>query len=502
MYWSYLLAQKIKKYIPDSNERISFLCSNDATYVSVLLACWITGNTAVPLCTKHPESLLEYYVTDSQSKLLISNETFLGPIKNIASKSNLPSFVVNHDILSIPSLTNEPKLLDSEFFSWKSNYEDRKALIIYTSGTTGPPKGVVLNHGTLHSQVTAVIKMWEISATDAILHSLPLHHIHGIMNALLCPLKIGGTVVMQQKFDAVEAWKHFLAMDSKPRVNLFFAVPTMYAKLVQEFEKVGKNENDAREQCLKSMRLMCSGSASLPVPVFYRMEEITGHRLVERFGMSEIGMALSTSLNGPREAGTVGVPLPDVQVKIRKINDGSSNQITDLIVGNHHEIKVLSENENSGELLVKGPNVFKEYWNKEKATRETFTDDGWFLTGDTACFEKGAFKILGRTSVDIIKSGGYKISALEVESCLLRHPDIIECTVFGVPDDVWGERVAAVLMYKKGKEKSDSELKAWCKQYIAPYAVPTIIKNVNEIPRNVMGKVNKKELKLKYKSLN
>ncbi|PRD21572.1 UNVERIFIED_CONTAM: Acsf3 [Trichonephila clavipes] len=198
------------------------------------------------------------------------------------------------------------------------------------------------------------------------------------------------------------------------------------------------------------------------------------------------------------ESRTVGIPLPDVEVKLRKVNDDSSVEVTDLVVGNHSEIKILSGNETSGELLVKGPNVFLEYWNKEKATDEAFAEDGWFQTGDTACFEDGAFKILGRSSVDIIKSGGYKISALEVESCLLRHPDIIECTVFGLPDDVWGERVSTLIIFKKGKEITDSELKTWCKQYIPPYTIPTIIKRVDQIPRNVLGKVNKKELRAKY----
>ncbi|GFY59040.1 malonate--CoA ligase ACSF3, mitochondrial [Trichonephila inaurata madagascariensis] len=498
MHSSYTVAEKIRSFVPNSRERISFLCSSDATYVSVLLACWLTGNVAVPLCSSHPESMLEYYITDSQSKLLISTEKYLEPIKNIASKSNLPFFFIDHDILSSPSTISQHQLLESDFFSSNSCLENERALIIYTSGTTGRPKGVVLNHGTLFSQTSAVLKMWNITEKDSILHSLPLHHIHGIMNALLCLLKAGGTVVMQQKFNTVEAWKHFLKMDNGPSVNLFFAVPTMYSKLVQMFEQVGMSENQARKQCLNSMRLMCSGSASLPVPVFNRWEDITGHRIVERFGMSEIGMALSTTLDGPRLAGTVGIPLPDVEVKLRKVNDESSVEVTDLVVGNHSEIKILSGNETSGELLVKGPNVFKEYWNKEKATEEAFAEDGWFQTGDTACFEDGAFKILGRSSVDIIKSGGYKISALEVESCLLRHPDIIECTVFGLPDDVWGERVSTLIIFKKGKEITDSELKAWCKQYVPPYTIPTIIKPVDEIPRNVLGKVNKKELRAKY----
>lgn len=157
LHSSYFLAKKIKTLFPNSKanaERISFLCSNDATYVSVLLACWITGNIAVPLCSKHPQSLLEYYVEDSQSKLLIANKKYLETIKNIAAKFNLPHFVADRDILSVPSIPNQNELSGSEFFSWGSGFEDQRALIIYTSGTTGKPKGVVLNHGTLHYQVS------------------------------------------------------------------------------------------------------------------------------------------------------------------------------------------------------------------------------------------------------------------------------------------------------------------------------------------------------------
>ncbi|XP_015905510.2 malonate--CoA ligase ACSF3, mitochondrial [Parasteatoda tepidariorum] len=499
---SYLIAQKIKKILPaQSGERVSFLCTSDATYVSVFLACWITGNAAVPLCPSHPAAMLEYYVENSESKLVIANEKYIDPMQNIATKLKSSFLCVDRDVFASTSSVSKSDLLKSEFFSWDSSFQNKRALIIYTSGTTGRPKGVVLTHGNLFSQISAVVKSWEIDSKDSILLSLPLHHIHGIMNGFLCPLRSGGTLVMQPKFDAPEAWKYFLNLDStKPRVNLFFAVPTMYAKLLQEYNNSGYNESSSRDKCLKTMRLMSSGSSSLPVPVFQRWESITGHTLLERFGMSEIGMATSNPLRGLRMPGSVGNPLPEVEVKI--VKPGEASESSDLVIGNDKEVKIQPGCEGkSGELMIRGPNVFNEYYNRPEATAESFTKDGWFQTGDTACYEKGGFKILGRTSVDIIKSGGYKISALEVESCLLRHPDIKECTVLGIDDDVWGERVAAVLMFNEGKHIANDELRAWCKSYIAGYAVPTVIKNVKEIPRNVMGKVNKKELRKVFDSL-
>ncbi|KFM63489.1 Acyl-CoA synthetase family member 3, mitochondrial, partial [Stegodyphus mimosarum] len=376
---------------------------------------------------------------------------------------------------------------------------NRNALIIYTSGTTGQPKGVVLTHGILHEQVSAVVQAWEISSKDSILHTLPLHHIHGIMNGLLCPLNVGGCLVMRPKFIASEVWEYFLNTDKmKPDVTLYFAVPTMYTMLIREFDEKSKNNSNTRNRPLNNIRLMSSGSAALPEPVFYKWETITGHRLLERFGMSEIGMALSNPLNGPRIPGCVGNPLPKVEVKIQKADDIAQETI-DIVFGNDSEVVVKPEYKGeSGELLIRGPNVFKEYWNKEKATQESFTKDGWFKTGDTATYESGSFKILGRTSVDIIKSGGYKISALQIESCILLHPDVAECTVFGIPDDVWGERVVAVVLLKKGKQLLDTDLKTWCQNHLPKYSVPSIIKFVDTIPRNVMGKVNKKELRLKF----
>lgn len=241
---------------------------------------------------------------------------------------------------------------------------------------------------------------------------------------------------------------------------------------------------------------MACGSASLPLPVLERWKQITGHTLLERYGMTEIGMALTNPLHGDRKPGFVGKPFPGVQVCIAKKNAYSPTGYDILSSGNEYGTKVAKGSENeSGDLLVKGPNVFKEYWNKPEATREAFTSDGWFKTGDTAEYRDGAYRILGRTSLDIIKSGGYKISALDVERQLLAHPSIRDCAVVGLPDITWGEKVAcAVALHDTTVQLSLQELREWGKNRMDAAMMPVLLRVVQEIPRNAMGKVNKKDI--------
>jgi len=281
------------------------------------------------------------------------------------------------------------------------------------------------------------------------------------------------------------------ALESAVKVNLVMAVPTIYAKLLQHAEKEGLSSHTITEAS-KDIRLMVSGSAALPTPVLEKWKELTGHTLLERYGMTEIGMALSNPLEGTRTPGAVGSPLPGVKARIVRWTDSESGYGV-LAEGDSSSVSVdISE---EGELLISGPNVFQEYLNKPEATKKEFTEDGWFKTGDTAKVENGIFKILGRTSVDIIKSGGYKISALDVERILLTHQNIQDIAVVGVEDLTWGQKVAAVVVLAdESCSLSLQELRSWCSDKMAKYWIPTELRTLPEMPRNVMGKVNKKEL--------
>ena len=256
-------------------------------------------------------------------------------------------------------------------------------------------------------------------------------------------------------------------------VHCFHGRSYVYVKLIEKLEALPRTERKQVVQGFGDMRLMISGSAALPASVHEKWTELTGQRLLERYGMTEIGMALSNPYDGERRAGTVGQPLPRVKIRLQ---DESGELVTEEGI--------------PGEIQVRGPNVFREYWNRPEATSEAFTED-WFRTGDIAVVEDGYYRIMGRSSVDIIKSGGYKLSALEIEASLLDHPAIAQCAVVGVPDTTWGETVAVAIVLHGDEVLDRDGLRTWCASRVSPYKIPRKLLAVDELPRNAMGKVMK-----------
>jgi len=283
---------------------------------------------------------------------------------------------------------------------------------------------------------------------------------------------------MIPKFDADEVWERLAADD----LTLFMAVPTIYVKLIAAWERASLERKRALTQACLKLRLMVSGSAALPVSTLEKWRDITGHVLLERYGMTEIGMALSNPLEGERTPGYVGAPLPGVEVIVLD-EEGFPTQAGI-----------------PGEIHVRGAGVFQEYWGKPEATREAFRD-GWFRTGDVAAVDNGIHRILGRTSVDIIKTGGYKVSALEIEEVLRQHPSIAECAVVGVEDAEWGERVCAAFVLRDSRELSLESLRAWAKERLAVYKVPSRALALDNLPRNAMGKVTKPAVMQMFQTL-
>ncbi|XP_068385261.1 malonate--CoA ligase ACSF3, mitochondrial [Eschrichtius robustus] len=473
-------------------ERVSLLCGNDVSFVVAQWATWMSGGITVPLCRKHPRAQLEYFIQDSRSSVVLAGPEHVELLSPVVQKLGVPLLplppAVYHGAAEDPGEGRVPE------WDWR----DRGAMIIYTSGTTGRPKGVLSTHHNIRAVVTGLVRKWAWTKDDVILHVLPLHHVHGVVNKLLCPLWVGATCVMLPEFSAQRVWEKFLSSET-PRINVFMAVPTIYSKLMDYYDKHFTHphvQDFVRAVCEEKIRLMVSGSAALPLPVLERWKGITGHTLLERYGMTEIGMALSNPLTAARLPGSVGTPLPGVEVRI--VSESLQKDGYPYVVhaeGNEEDTKVTPGfEEKEGELLVRGPSVFREYWDKPEETKTAFTSDGWFKTGDTAVFKDGSYWIRGRTSVDIIKSGGYKVSALEVERLLLAHPSITDVAVIGVPDVTWGQRVTAVVTLQEGHSLSHRELKEWASGFLAPYAVPSELLLVEEIPRNQMGKVNKQDL--------
>lgn len=295
------------------------------------------------------------------------------------------------------------------------------------------------------------------------------------MNALLCALWSAARCEILPRFDHSQVWRKFVERD----LTLFVGVPTMYARLLKHWEASSAGEQKMMSRSCGKLRLMVSGSSAHPPSLFERWTKVTGHRILERYGMIEIGMTLSSPLHGERVPGYVGTPLPCVEVRLLD-EDGAEAR----------------EGE-PGEIFVRGPTVFLEYWRRPVETGGALRD-GWFQTGDIAVVENGLYRVLGRKSTDIIKTGGYKVSALEIEEALRAHPAIEDCAVVGAPDKVWGERVSVAVVLRHGHPLTLEELREWGKRRLAPYKVPSRMLIVEELPRNPLGKVLKPVVKLLF----
>jgi len=441
-------------------ERVAFFLPASLDYVTTMHGVWQAGGIAVPLNVASAVAELNHYLSSASVTRLITSAEYRDSLQDLCKGLDIEL------LLADEVLVGEARPLPEIELS-------RRALMLFTSGTTSKPKGVVSTHKTVQAQITTLVQAWEWTEEDVIPLFLPLHHIHGIINILSCGLWAGATVHLYTKFDVPRITDEIIA----GTFNVFMAVPTIYVKLIQYFDSI--EQDRVRKICdgFASMRLMISGSAACPVKLFDQWQELTGQVLLERYGMTEIGMGISNPYRGERRAGYVGQPLPGVDVQLFDEDDSP----------------VLEEGL-SGEIRVRGDNVFLEYWNNPKATEESFKD-GWFCTGDVGVVEDGYYRIMGRSSVDIIKSGGYKLSALEIEGVLLTHESVSEVAVIGIEDDTWGESVMAIIALKEGTSLEYDQLKKWCTGKMSSYKIPKALRIVDALPRNAMGKVTKPDLR-------
>lgn len=441
-------------------ERVALLLPASLDYVAVLHGVWRAGGVAVPLNTASTAPELEHYLADAGAARLVADPGRREELRPLCEKLNVR--------LTAPGEAPAPSA-----GTLPAVDADRRAMMLFTSGTTSRPKGVVSTHRTIRAQIVTLLDAWRWTEDDVIPLFLPLHHIHGIINILSCGLWAGAAVHLFAGFDAGKVCRQAADGD----FNVFMAVPTVYVKLIRHIEALDAREAERVRRGFGAMRLNVSGSAACPVKLFEQWRELTGQTLLERYGMTEIGMGISNPYDGERRAGFVGRPLPGVEVALFDERD-----------------RPVAEEGAPGEIRIKGESVFLEYWNNEKATRDSFRD-GWFRTGDVAVVEDGCYRIMGRSSVDIIKSGGYKLSALEIEGALLAHEAISEAAVIGAPDETWGEAVAAFVVLKEGARLDHARLKEWCGGRLSAYKIPKILKVVEALPRNAMGKVTKPALK-------
>ncbi|KAJ9635002.1 hypothetical protein H2204_005957 [Knufia peltigerae] len=376
-------------------------------------------------------------------------------------------------------------IIDFSALEWSA---ETPCTIIYTSGTTGLPKGAILSAKNLEFSFRSLADTWQLTCEDRVLHVLPLHHGHGLTLSLLLPLWAGATVEFMAKFNEKLVWERFLSTSLHP-VTVFMAVPTIWVKMIAYFNQNFKSDPAKAKRATEaaaSLRLAISGSAALPAPIRDAWAQISnGYLLLERYGTTETGITYSERLspNG-RVHGSVGWPLPGVQARLITAEGQDVTNIPDVM----------------GEIQIKSDGLMKEYWGKPGAAEKDLTEDGWWRTGDLALIKAehgNATFIQGRASVDIIKSGGYKISGLDIETEMLQLPYVQEVAVVGVPDTVWGEAVAAICVPVQGKdaELTIANIRENLKSRLASYKLPKKLFVMKELPRNAMGKVQKKALR-------
>ena len=438
--------------------RVALLVAPGALYTAAQWGIWRAGGIKLPICLSATEAEWEYALSDAEVSTVLADAANAPRIAGLCSRMGIALRVAEEpaaDAKAMPEIGLE-----------------RRAMILHTSGTTSKPKGVVTTHDNIAAQIKSLVQAWEWTEQDRIPMFLPLHHIHGIINILGCAQWSGACVEAFGRFDL----ERVLSRVSAQAYTLFMAVPTIYVKLISALQQADEAQRESVVAGFRAMRLMVSGSAALPASVHEAWTRLTGQELLERYGMTEIGMALSNLYRGERRPGAVGAPLPGVEVRLKAENG-----------------PVIEGEDEPGEIQVRGPGVFAAYWNRPQASAESF-EEGWFRSGDMAVRERGYYRIMGRLSVDILKSGGYKLSALEIEAVLLEHPQIAECAVIGLPDDTWGEAVTAVVVLRAGRLELPA-LREWCRDRLSVYKIPQRLKVVEALPRNAMGKVTKPAVK-------
>ncbi|KAF2201512.1 acetyl-CoA synthetase-like protein [Delitschia confertaspora ATCC 74209] len=500
-------------------ERIAFLVENGYDYVGAspltLLSILANHAIAVPLSPTFPAHELRYILDQSGSLVLLSSEKFQAKADEVL-KEGMETKPINY---------KQEKIMlgkKDDYVTLEEPKSEKGGMMLYTSGTTNRPKGVLLPQSVLTAQSMSLLKAWEYRPSDVLLHVLPLHHIHGTVNALFTPLFSGSTIEFQFPFNATALWERlgapFLpnADPNKKPITFLTVVPTIYTRLLSSHSTLSSELQEATKKALlpENMRLNISGSAALPTPVKSAWSELSGGNvLLERYGMTEVGMALSCGLDfADRVDGSVGWPLPSVEARLV---DSDTNEI----IAEGEELDKEGK-ERSGEIQLRGPTIFREYWQNPMATESEFVEgeDGkgkWFKTGDVAvrrevseakhaqdwCKGKMYF-IHGRKSADIIKTGGEKVSALEIEREMLSLPQVSEVAVVALPSEAWGQKVACVVVLSEmgktggrgGKQWGAMDMRRALKDRLANYKIPQEMKVVEGIPRNAMGKINKKAL--------
>ena len=467
--WSYAdmnrqsarLANSLQALGLQPGDRVTVQVHKTPQGLALYLACLRAGLVYHPLNTAYTASELDYFIGNAQPGLIVCDGASISTIAELpAVTEGITVMTLNAD--GSGDLTDGAAGRDETFTNLERSPDDMAALL-YSSGTTGRPKGIMLSHGNLLSNAQTLVRAWGFNERDRLLHALPIFHVHGLFVAIHCALLSGCSMRWLSHFDTPEV------ISALPDCTVMMGVPTYYTRLLAE-------DTFTRDRCA-DMRLFVSGSAPLLPETFHAFEQRTGHRILERYGMSETGMNSSNPLQGERRPGTVGPALPGVELRV--VDDAGTSLPTDT----------------PGNLQVRGPNVFKGYWRMPEKTREDYTDDGFFDTGDQASISADGFiTIVGRAK-DMIICGGLNVYPKELELFLNDLEGVRESAVVGAPDADFGEVVVAIIVGDGSRPLADDDIITPCRGHLANFKVPKRVLFVKELPRNSMGKVQKNVLR-------
>ena len=454
------LANGLKELGLSEGDRVTVQVDKCIEMVYLYLACVRSNIIFHPLNPAYKEKELSYFLDDAKPSLFISNEETISSISDLS---------LEHSIDHLFVLNNDGSGNFSDISTSEDNYitvacsDDDIAALLYSSGTTGKPKGIMLSHGNISSNAESLVKAWGFQESDCLLHALPIYHVHGLFVALGCVFMTGSKLKWLESFDAD------VVLKSIPECTVMMGVPTYYTRLLKR---------DLLDSKLtEGIRLFISGSAPLLEETFNEFNQRTNHQILERYGMTETNMNTSNPLKGYRKPGTVGLPLEDVQVRVVD-----------------EENNVLSQGE-IGNLQIKGPNVFKGYWEMPEKTKEDFSKDGFFNTGDKGLIDEGGYvSIIGR-SKDMIISGGLNVYPKEIESLIDKIEGVLESAVIGLSDEDLGEKVVAVIVSEESKTLDEKKVISEIKDQLAGFKAPKEVKFIDQLPRNAMGKVQKNILR-------
>ena len=451
----------LKKKGLEKGQRIFVQTDKTIEAIWIYLASLKLGAIYVPLNVSYTPTELEYFITDAEPAIFVTDN--YAKIKSVLDVFKELTVI---DLQNFNSLIKKNNEEENEISFCR---EEDIAAILYTSGTTGKPKGASISNKNLFSNCSSLVDLWKITSRDTLLHILPIYHTHGLFVAINTIMIAGGSMIFFPKFQEESLMPHF------KEGSIMMGVPTHYIRLLTKLEN---NKN------LQNFRLFISGSAPLSSRVHEEFYKKTGFKILERYGMTETNMLTSNPYKGSRKAGTVGLPLPEVNIRIRDLK-------TNKIVGQ----------ESKGSIEVKGPNVFNSYWNKEKETKQDFTYDNFFKTGDVGFFDKDGYLNISGRNKDLIITGGLNVYPAEIEKVIDEILEIEESSVIGLPHDDFGEGVTAVVSLKKNMEINVDSLKGILKKKLAGFKIPQKFIVLEELPKNAMGKVKKNDLREKYHNI-